>query len=285
MSNSNSTKNINIDLNLNKNFISFLSFFRKNTLHCLTEIHDNLSSIDSHYNNNIGHSHTFSTIVQNSLSSFENFHSIDLYLNHKISSLDDYTIWKPVFNRDINYTNEASLLDPIITEIQTPLLKLRQVLFYFSLLWVDSYVTVFDDSNFSIEDSTNLISNDIYYKGLLNYMEAAQKKFFINAFSELKNNFEQTLNEFRLFVNKVTQKNENLNPVRSSFDYILTLLENIYVGFQNAKDELLFLLSENQEQSIVEIPSLSLSFRNNIQHISALLLEFNDEISNCIQLL
>lgn len=277
-------KTLNIDLNINKNFVSFLQFFKNNTLTTLEEIDSNLSSIDDHYNNNIGHSHTFSEIVQLCLSSFQNFTSVDSYLNYQLPSLIEYSVWKPIFHRDLNYNNEQSFLDNVILETPIPLLKLRQVLFYFSLLWVDSPLTTFDDSNhdFSVVDYNQKVSTDDYYKGVLNFMDVKQKKYFLNSFNELKNNFEEILSQFQSFYEKLTKRNENLNSVRNSFSLILILLRKIYHGFQNAKDELVVLLAETQEDAILEIPNLTIEFRNQIEEIAALLLELHNEINTVL---
>ena len=277
-------KTLNIDLNINKNFVSFLQFFKNNTLTTLEEIDSNLSSIDDHYNNNIGHSHTFSEIVKLCLSSFQNFTSVDSYLNYQLPSLIEYSVWKPIFHRDLNYNNEQSFLDNVILQTPVPLLKLRQVLFYFSLIWVHAPITTFDDSNhdFSVVDYNQKVSTDDYYKGVLNFMDVKQKKYFLNSFNELKNNFEEILSQFQSFYEKLTKRNENLNSVRNSFSLILILLRKIYHGFQNAKDELVVLLAETQEDAILEIPNLTIDFRNQIEEIAALLLELHNEINTVL---
>ncbi len=277
-------KTLNIDLKINKNFVSFLQFFKYNTLTTLEEIDSNLSSIDDHYNNNIGHSHTFSEIVQLCLSSFQNFTSVDSYLNYQLPSLIEYSVWKPIFHRDLNYNNEQSFLDNVILQTPVPLLKLRQVLFYFSLIWVHAPITTFDDSNhdFSVVDYNQKVSTDDYYKGVLNFMDVKQKKYFLNSFNELKNNFEEILSQFQSFYEKLTKRNENLNSVRNSFSLILILLRKIYHGFQNAKDELVVLLAETQEDAILEIPNLTIEFRNQIEEIAALLLELHNEINTVL---
>ena len=95
-------------------------------------------AIQSHYENAIGHSHTFSTIVQECIQGFQDFSPIvDQYLTYQTPSLSEYTIWKPIFNRDHNYSNEESLLNDIISELSSPFLKIRQVLHYFSLIWIE----------------------------------------------------------------------------------------------------------------------------------------------------
>jgi len=285
-----STQKINLDLNINHNFVSFLQFLKDNTLLTVQEMNTHLQeAIQSHYENAIGHSHTFSTIVQECIQGFQDFSPIvDQYLTYQTPSLSEYTIWKPIFNRDHNYSNEESLLNDIISELSSPFLKIRQVLHYFSLIWIDSPLTTFDSNShdFSVEDSNQQIVSHLYYKGIVNFMEPKDKKFILNSFIEFKTNLERIFFSFENLYAKITKKNEALDPLRDCFQRILEKFQQLYILLQNAKDELVFLTSPQQTEQILEIPVLTQKFRNQIQESCNLVLEIKSEfitLSNLIK--
>lgn len=280
-----SIKKVIIDLNINKNFINFLRFFKENTISSLEEMNTHLlSSMDDHYQNDIGHSHSFSEIIQECLNSFQNLTSIDYYLNYQLQSLSEYTVWKPIFNRNLNYNNEQNLLNSIKISISEPILKIRQVVFYYSLIWIDSSITTFDDTNY-VQDINSKISKDVYYKGIINFMEIKHKKLILNSFTEIKNSFDRIYFEFQNFYNNITKNNESLNSLRNSYTLILEILKKIYILFQNSKDELMFLISDTETESILNVPLVTQYFRQQIEEISGLLLELNNEINALFQII
>ena len=284
-----STQDIRIDLNFNKNFIHYLQSLKSDILRTLTEVDSNLIQIQElHYKNNIGHSQTFYDTVQTSISEFTDFTSMESYLNYKITNYSAYTIWKPIFNRDINYDNEQGLLDTIYSQISIPFLSLKQVIFYFSLIWIDSPITTLgdSDSNYTIQSSdSNLISADLYYLGIVNYMSLHNKKYIYNAFSEFTFLFNNLFLKFNVFYAKITKNNESLDSIRTVFQEVLHDLYRLSVLFQNAKDELNYLTVDSSTENIIVSPDLSLIFREYISQICSQLTSLQTNLLSSMSLL
>ena len=283
-----STKDILIDLNINKQFVQFLEYFKSNIVRMLEEIDSNfIDFLEDDYKNDFGHSHSFYQVLSMIKNEFEEFTSIDDYLDFQISSFAPYSIWKPIFNRNINYTNEQGLLDSIVTQISTPLLALKQLIFYFGSIWVDSPVSTFFDSNasFTIVIDSNTIPHDVYYLGVVNFMSLRKKKYIYNAFCEVKATFDRIFSAFQDFYNSTTKKNENLDSIRNMILTTLQSLENICILLQNAKDELNHLTVDTASSSILESPELSIFFRNYITSICSELTTLNQNFNDLIAIM
>ena len=284
-----STQDIRIDLNFNKNFIQYLYSLKSDTLNTLIEVDSNLLQIQElHYKNNIGHSLTFYDTIQTSITEFTNFTSMESYLNNKISNYSAYTIWKPIFGRDINYDNEQALLNTIYSQITLPLLSLKQSIFYFSSIWIDSPITTFHDSNssYSIQTSdSNLITSDLYYLGVVNYMSLHNKKYIYNAFGEFTFLFQNLFLKFNVFYAKITKNNESLDSIRTAFQAVLNDLYRLSVLFQNAKDELNYLTVDSSTENIIVSPDLSVIFRDYISQICTQLSSLQSNLLSSMSLL
>lgn len=284
-----STQDIRIDLNFNKNFIQYLYSLKSDTLNTLIEVDSNLLQIQElHYKNNIGHSLTFYDTIQTSITEFTNFTSMESYLNNKISNYSAYTIWKPIFGRDINYDNEQALLNTIYSQITLPLLSLKQSIFYFSSIWIDSPLTTFQDSNsaYSIQTTdSNLITSDLYYLGVVNYMSLHNKKYIYNAFGEFTFLFQNLFLKFNVFYAKITKNNESLDSIRTAFQAVLNDLYRLSVLFQNAKDELNYLTVDSSTENIIVSPDLSVIFRDYISQICTQLSSLQSNLLSSMSLL
>ena len=284
-----STQDIRIDLNFNKSFVHYLYSLKSDILKTLTEIDSNLLDIQElHYKNNIGHSQTFYDTIQASILEFTNFTSMESYLNNKITNYSPYTIWKPIFGRDINYDNEQAFLNSIYSQISNPLLSLKQCIFYFSCIWINSSLTTFEDSNsdYLIQTSdSNSITADLYYLGVVNYMSLHNKKYIYNAFSELVFLFENLFLKFNVFYASITKNNESLDSIRIVFQSILNDLYRLSVLFQNAKDELNYLTVDSSTENIIVSPDLSLIFRDLISKICTQLSSLESNLLSSMSLI
>lgn len=283
---STSIKNILIDLQINNNFVKFLQFVKDNLIISLNEIDSNLSThMSEDYTNMFGHSHSFQDIVQSTKNHFESFTSVDDYLNNRLTSLTGYSIWKPIFDRGINYTNEQSFLDTINTEFETIIPSLLQFITFFSLVWVDSPVTSFSDESdtFSISsDDSNLIQHDLYARGVVNFMSIRKKKHIYIAFCHFKNSIDAIFDHFQEIYQNITMKNSYLNSLRNLYTVLFQLLQKISLLTQNAKDELYYLTTETATASILESPALSVLFRENVKELAKEVKELGNTIESIL---
>ena len=63
---------IHHDLNINEKFVTFLHYFHENVITMLLSIDSNFTNIlQDDYENNIGHSHTFSEILAQTINQFQ----------------------------------------------------------------------------------------------------------------------------------------------------------------------------------------------------------------------
>lgn len=285
-----STKNITLDLKINKSIVTFCSTFRNQILDTFNYIEENfVENLLEDYENNIGHNKSLKQIVQTIQLKIQNLSAFDLYLNHTEDSnllKSTYSVWKRALDRDQNYENEESFFENVRSEMQTPILLLRQYIHYVSSMWVNSnHYDYLEDVDFSIQKKETFLNDKDYYRGIINFMTLRKKTYILNSLKLILILFQKQCNEFISVKNKVTNKNENLESLRLRFDGVLSLFNHVLRVLEIAIDELQLLFSDDLTPDLVLYPEMSTKFREYIFLVVSYLEELNIEFNSMLHLL
>lgn len=263
----NGTKNITFDLKINYRIVQSIQFFSNKILTQLQFLDEYYKDYFINLNENIGHNISF----------YELFILLKKDFNDLRTQSTLYIKVNP------NIYVEQMYLNNIIPLVKKSFLSFGFFIYYFSLFFYGSPIVEFSFDTYTITETDSIIETDINNSGIFNLMSKNNTYYLSLTF----NIFSKLFQDFYSFLISLFTKLDNRSEYISNLTQVLIpnfiqQLDKITNLFQFSYFDLEIIRNNTTDIFTKEI---SIRFRNRIKEIYEFIHEFQNNISDILNLL